>query len=353
MWKFIILSIIVLVACKQNNTPKTEQIKNTLETVDIKYATNFKLKKHATGYLLELINPNTKKVERTIEIIPKEHKKIISLVAPLNGMLSMLEAQDILVGISSIHHVYDPTIKAMFKKGSIKAYGDKSQNSTEKIIASGATIVFYDVVDETYEHQAKLRQFGIDVVPIYDWREDHPLAKAEWIKVVGAITGKMKAANAFFQDVESHYKQLSKIGTNYKLQPSVVCGELIGDSWYTPGGANYFAKIIADAGGSYRYKNTKTNASLALTIEQILSENKDAKFWLNAGNSSKKSILATNPHVQYLDAFKNNIYCYSKGMKKYWEQSSARPDLVLSDLIHIFHPEETSIAELYFYQNIK
>lgn len=353
MWKFVFLSVIALVACKQNKTSKPTPSTSTLEAVDIKYASNFKLKKNSSGYLLELIDPNTKKIGRTIEILPGKHKKLISLVAPLNGMLSILDAQDVLVGISNIDHIYDPTIKKMFKKGAIESYGDKYQNSTEKIIASGATIVFYDVVDEAYEHQSKLKRFGIEVMPIYDWRENHPLAKAEWIKVVGAITGKMKEANVFFRKIESNYDRLSKIGATYNMQPSVLCGELIGDTWFTPGGTNYFAKIIADAGANYRYKDKKNNASLTLTIEQVLSENKKTDYWLNAGAANKKSILSTNPHAKHLDAFNNHIYCYSPNMKKYWEQSSTRPDLVLSDLIHIFHPEETSIAELYFYQNIK
>ena len=118
-------------------------------------------------------------------------------------MLSILDAQDVLVGISNIDHIYDPTIKKMFKKGAIESYGDKSQNSTEKIIASGATIVFYDVVDEAYEHQSKLKRFGIEVMPIYDWRENHPLAKAEWIKVVGVINLNRMNIHSGFHDLSN------------------------------------------------------------------------------------------------------------------------------------------------------
>ncbi len=35
----------------------------------------------------------------------------------------------------------------------------------------------------------------------YDWREEHPLGKAEWIKVFGYLIDQPEKAEAYFQQV--------------------------------------------------------------------------------------------------------------------------------------------------------
>ncbi|NRA13629.1 MAG: ABC transporter substrate-binding protein [Crocinitomicaceae bacterium] len=349
---FLTLIAIVVVSCSAKEDKK-RAVFNDPEKIEIKYAENFKLKKIKDGYLLELLEPGTKKISQTYEIYPAENKNIISLTATLNGMLAILNSQDLLVGVSDYDHVYDKKIRSKFKSKRIKEYGGTAQNSVEKLVASKANIIFYDIVDEQFPNQEKLKKFGIQVMPIYDWRENNPLAKAEWIKVVGAITGKMKEANEFFDKVEKNYNDLKKLGRSYSTGPTVLCGNLIGDTWYTPSGGNYFAKLIKDSGGNYRYKNTSGTISLTLSIGQILKDNLKTDIWLNPGYRDKSTILKTNPHSKFLGAFRNNIYCYSNGMKKFWEQSASRPDLVLSDMIHLFHPEERSINHLNFYSQIK
>ena len=349
---FLAILSILVVSCSNSENYKRASFDGP-EKIEIKYAENFKLKTIKDGYLLELIKPGTTTVSETYEIYPSQNKKIISLTATLNGMLAVLKSQDLIVGVSDYEHVYDSKIRSRFKNGAIKEYGGTALNSVEKIVASKANIIFFDIVDKQFPNQEKLKKFGIQVMPIYDWRENHPLAKAEWIKVVGAITGKMKEANTFFNQVEKDYNLLKNLGSNYSNKPTIICGNLIGDTWYTPSGNNYYAMMIDDAGGDYRYKETKGNASLALSIEQILNDNLETEIWLNPGYKDKSTILKTNPHAKNLGAFKNKLYCYSNGMKKFWEQSASRPDLVLSDMIVLFHPEDKGIGELNFYSRIQ
>lgn len=353
MFKTIFLASILLLLSGCTSSTHNEPIRTgDYDEVEIQYAENFKLNKIENGYLLELLEPGTNIVSDSYKIYPSKNKKIISLTSTLNGMLAILESQDLLVGISDDEHIYDSRIMKLYRKGQIKEFGGQAQNSLEKIISSEANIIFYDIVDEKFPNQEKLKKFGVNVMPIYDWRENHPLAKAEWIKVVGAITGKMSEANAFFDDVVANYNKLKKIGSTFTNHPSVLCGNLIGDVWYTPSGGNYFAMMIKDAGGQYKYESSTGTVSLGLTIEEILKDNLETDFWLNPGFKSKSLILKMNPHIKHLSAFKHNVYCYSKGMRKFWEQSAARPDLVLSDMIHIFHPEEKSIKQFNFYKRI-
>jgi iron complex transport system substrate-binding protein len=126
---------------------------------------------------------------------------------------------------------------------------------------------------------------------------------------------------------------------------------LLGDIWYAPVGDSYVAQLIKDAGGSYVYKDSKGTGSLALSIETILKDNANTEIWINPGIETKAKVLKMNPHAKHLNCF-NNMYCYSTNMNKFWEQSASQPNLFLSDLIHVFHPEIKEIKQFTFYKKI-
>jgi iron complex transport system substrate-binding protein len=348
----VFLAAILLLGCSTSEEGTKKPVVSS--NVEIKYAENFLLNKNKdNSYTLDLLDPGTKEVAHSYRLIPGETERIISLTSTLNGMLAILNEEKILVGISDVSHIYDKDILALVKTGKVREYGDQSRNSLEKIVSSKASIVFYDIVDSKFPNQEKLKKFGVQVMPIYDWRENHPLAKAEWIKVVGVITGKIDEANAFFEEVEMNYKKLKKHAAAYDTRPSVFCGNLIGDIWYTPSGDNYYARLIKDAGGNYKYNNTPGTVSLEFSIQQVIKENKTTDIWLNPGFAMKDQILKINPHAHHFQSWKNNTYCYSFNMKQFWEESAARPDLVLKDLMTIFHPEDTTLnGDLNYYKKV-
>jgi iron complex transport system substrate-binding protein len=320
--------------------------------LEIEYANNFDLITTDLGFELQILDPVTKEIETRIEISKDKGKKIISLSSTLNGMLSILNQADNLVGISDINYVNDPKIHSLFNANKITEYGDETNFSLEKVIASNANIILYSGFGKEFPHHAKLKALNIDIIPIYDWRENHPLGKAEWIKVVGAIVGKEKEALEFYEDVKRKYFEIKGLAENSQNKPSTICGNLIGDIWYTPGGDGYYARLLKDAGATYKYAEIPGTSSLQFSIETILTDNKDTEFWINPGIETREKIDRINPHAKHLKAYQN-IYCYSPNLNKFWERSAAEPHLVLSDLIHIFHPEIKTISTLHFYDRIK
>lgn len=349
----VFIPILLLFSCQreQNDSCCKSDVNETI-TLNTNYASNFDLIKTNVGYKLNILSPETGDVEKTISISPSAEHKIISLTSTLNGMISILNEQHQLVGISNIDYIYDTLIKNFYVKNEIASFGDETSISLEKIINSKADIIFYSGFGEKFPHQEKLEKLGITIIPIYDWRENHPLGKAEWIKLVGAITGKEKEAMDYFDKITLEYEALSEIADKNRSETIVLAGSMIGDIWYAPGGESYFAQLINDAGVNYQYKDTKGTASLQLSIEQILKDNERTSFWINPGLSSKEKILAINPKIKFLDAFKENTYCYSSQQSKFWELSAAMPHLLLKDLIHIFHPEINLEEELYFYRKV-
>lgn len=346
---FVLLTLLLL-SCK-SNISNTNEIKEQTSDIEIKYAKNFSLTKKENQYILQILNPISGEIESTHSIDPSKKYEAISLSATVVGMYAILEQQTLLKGISSIDYVFDPTVKSLFKKKQILEYGDETSNSIEKIISSKANTILYSGFGDEFPNQKKLEALHFTILPIYDWKETDPLGKAEWIKVIGALTGKMDEANAFFENVEKEYKRLKKLTESIDERPTCLSGNLIGDIWYTPASESYVARLMKDAGAKYRYADTKGQITLEFSIEQILKDNEHTELWINPGYDSKAKIDKLNPHIKHLKCYEN-IYCYSPNMNMFWEQSAAEPHHLLSDFIHIFHPEIEEIQSFYYYSKI-
>ncbi len=343
----------VFSSCLQNNKNCDSCKLEHQEHPDIVFAQNFSLDKTNESYTLRILHPDNGKIIETIKFQPDSSLKVISLISTTNGMLSVLHLQNNIVGISGIDYVYNHQIKKLFEEKKITSFGDESSILLEKIIASKAGLILYSGFGDHFPHQEKLEKLGITIIPIYDWRENHPLGKLEWIKLIGAIFGKEKEAVQYFnQTVDSYYGLKEKTKT-ISGKPQTIAGSMIGDTWYAPGGDSYFATLLKDAGTDYVYKNTKGTASITKTIEEILNENSKSEYWINPGKPTKKEILTFVPQAKHLPCFENGVYCYSKNGQKFWEEGIVKPHLLLKDLIEIFHPSLITEEKLYFYSKIE
>lgn len=347
-----LLSLVALLfSCGSSVDHSEKKDPTSFIEVEIEYAEHFKIRTTDSTYLLDLLDPETRQVEKSIEIFPSKDYKIISLSSTTNGMLDLLHSVDHLYGISNIDYVYSDAIISNYENGKINAYGDESTNSIEKIVASGANVIIYSGFGEEFPNSKQLEKLGFTIIPIYDWRETHPLGKAEWMKVIGLLTGKIEESKLLFKETQAYYEATKNLITKDTVQPTVISGNLLNDIWYAPAGESFMAEMMKDAGADYTHKSEKGTGSLALSIEEILKNDLHTKYWINPGMASIDQIIKANPHAKHLDAYEN-IYCYSPNMNKFWELSASQPDKMLSDLIHIFHPEIDSNYTFYFYSKI-
>lgn len=344
----LLIVLAVLSGCSNEETNTASDNKNWDE-VTLDYAQHFRLFRKGEKFKLEIVDPDTKEQVESFVVSAASSDRVICLTATLTGMFCELNARSSLVGITAKNQLYDSKLKQRFAKGRIKEYGDFTQLSLECVVKANPKIILYNYVNNDFPHKEKLEKLGIQLVIVNDWLETHPLAKAEWIKVVGAITGKFDEASELFEEIEANYKRIQSEIEGIKDRPSVISGNLIGGSWYAPSGENYFGILINDAGGDYIYKDSRGAKSLALPLEKILEDNQNTEIWLNPGVSSMQQLLRINSHAKLLKASDSGTYCYSGEMNKFWEQSATRPDFVLDDLSHVFHPELDANYQFHFY----
>lgn len=360
---FIYLAF-VLFSCTEKKTKSVDI--STNEGV-IKYAKNIEIIKNKDIVLVHLKDPETNQIEKRFALIknnsiaPKGYigiktpiTSIIALSSTHIGMLEKLNLTSIVSGISNHLYVYDPLILKKHQLGKVIEMGDENSIPVESIIASKSNLLMYSGFGKSFPHEEQLENIGIFCFANYDWRETHPLGKAEWIKLFGYLTGTEKEANHYFSIVEKEYNQLKRIALKLKSKPSLFSGSLAGDIWYSPAGESFNAILFKDANCKYIYAKTKGTGSVDLSFEQILKDNRSTEFWFNPGVISKKELLKTQSKFANFEAVKNNkVFSYSYSGNKFWERSAIEPHHVLSDLIHILHPEIKNKRNYYFYRQLK
>jgi iron complex transport system substrate-binding protein len=203
-----------------------------------------------------------------------------------------------------------------------------------------------------------IKETGITLVPHLGYKELDPLGQAEWIKFVGMFIGKEKEAGDIFAGIEQRYNDLKTQAAKAEHRPTVFSGEMHSGTWHAVGGKNYLAQIFRDAGADYVISDEET-AGENLEFEKMYSLAAKADYWriLNSypGDFSYEALKASEPRNELFDAFKQRkvIYCNMK-QTPYYEISPVEPDVLLKDLVAIFHPELVeSDYQPTFYQLLK
>jgi iron complex transport system substrate-binding protein len=120
------------------------------------------------------------------------------------------------------------------------------------------------------------------------------------------------------------------------------------------------ARFLADAGADYLWADEPGAGSLFLDFEAVFETAVAADYWINpsATWNSLADALSEDERYRDFEAFENGVYnnnalVTESGGNDYWERGVTQPELVLADLIKIFHPELLPDHELIFYQHLQ
>lgn len=346
---------------------KIKEAGNSSIKSEIHYAKHLEILKKNGNVLIHIKNPETHQIEKKYLIQRSSRNQLpegyMLLKAPLHsmitlssthiGMLSKLHATNLVVGISNHVYVHNSVVLNNYRLGKVLEMGEEGDIPVESIVHLKSDVLIYSGFGKSFPYEEQIEKLGTICLVNYDWREVHPLGKAEWIKLFGYLIGKEKQANRYFKHIEKEYKRLKKMAKKATSSPTLFSGNLVGDTWFSPAGESYNAILFNDAKGKYCYANTKGTGSIEKSFEQTLKDNQTTQFWLNPGFSSKKLLLKSEPKVIYFESFKvNNMYCYSFSGNEFWERSCIEPHHVLSDLIQILHPELKMKKVRYFYRKL-
>lgn len=364
-------------SCKkqpQNLGRATSSDSKNYEEIAISYATGFRIQTTQTGYYLTIKDPwpdsqkeYTYKIVRSAqrEGIPESDAPVI-IKSPIQKIIltstthippvSLLDEAQSIIGYPGTDYISDKQVRRLIDKGTITELGTDQSMSVERVVSLQPQLVMgYGVTGENPTY-TQIQNAGIPVLFNGDWTEQHPLGRAEWIKVFGILYNKEAEANRIFKQIEADYIATQKLVATQR-QPEVIAGATYKDVWYLPYGNSWQGKLINDAAGNYIYKDLKGTGSIAYNMERLIKDGQQATIWIAPGQyTSYKAMLADQPAYALFTAFKNKqVYTFgltkgAKGGVTYYEEASMRPDIVLKDLVTILHPELQLNHKIYFFK---
>lgn len=125
------------------------------------------------------------------------------------------------------------------------------------------------------------------------------------------------------------------------------------------GGRSYVAALIKDAGGRYVWAENAATGSETIDLEAQLKRAGNADIWINGGGwSSLTAMVKDEPRYGLFKAYRDGqVWVYERrvnaaGANDYWSRAVSRPDLVLADLVKIFHPTLVPQHEFQWYLQV-
>ena len=303
--------------------------------VPLTNADQFSLTEYDRGYILLdiptsgrfLIVPEEAGVPRGLDV------DVVPLYAPLDRIyMAATSAMDYFRALDSIDRVrlscldvngwYIEEAKAALQSGSMLFAGKYSAPDYELIFAEKCDLAIEStMIYHSPEVKEQLEKLGVPVLVERSSYEADPLGRMEWIKVYGALLGKLPEAEALFDaEVQAVTPLLSQpkngktVAFFYITTTGTVNVRKSGD---------YVPKMIEMAGGRYVFEDLDSGSALStvnMTMESFYDGAKDADLLIY--NSTIDGELFTLSELLQKSAFlkdfkavqTGNVWCTGKNL---------------------------------------
>ena len=378
-FSYILLLLFGLIfpGCKSDEKPQNPSLPEGGREIEIKYARGLSIvdfgkyvvitvkdpwpqANRSYKYLLAEADaevPENVKFDQRIQV-PVE--KVVVTSTTHIPSLESLNAENTLVGFPGLEYISSEKTRKLIAADKITEVGKNEALNTETLLNLRPDVVIGFSIDGSNKSLNTLQKSGTPVVFNADWTEHSPLGKVEWIKFFGAFFGKTEAANAIFEQVEKNYLEAKALAQKAETRPSVMAGSMYKDQWYMPAGDSWQALFLEDANANYLFADSPGTGSLSLSLEAVLAQAANADFWVGPAQfTAYDEMEDASPHYRQFKAFKEeNVFTFSSekgetGGVIFYELAPNRPDLVLKDLISIFHPQLLPGYETTFYKPLE
>jgi iron complex transport system substrate-binding protein len=288
---------------------------------------------------------------------------VLSVVSFSTSYIPALDAigeLDSLTGVDSKDYVYNAYVQKRIAEGKIVETTKNWTPDIERMIALNPDVIFTFGMGNEWDTAPKMEEAGLPVVFIGEWNEADPLARTQWMVFIAAFYDKEAEALQKFGTIAASYSKLAKLAANETHKPRILTDGPFNGTWSVAGGGSYMAKMIADAGGRYLWADNPSTGSLQLSIEAVFQKAVSADIWINPSLAATKlsdvsamdSRFAQIPCLQKGDVWNNNTRLSPGGGNDYFESGVMHPDLVLADMVAIFHPKLLPNHSFVYYRKL-
>jgi iron complex transport system substrate-binding protein len=261
-------------------------------------------------------------------------------------LLTDLGRIDVLTGIAQRDAITDPDIQRRIASGAAVEFARVGLVvDIERVVAARPSLL---MIGSTANRAVPaIRAAGIPVVPNAEWLERTALGRAEWLKYMAIFLNEEGRAQSLYGAMKARYLSLTRRthAIPSAQRPLVMTGRSSNGVFTISGGRSYVAALIADAGGRYAWGDDTSAGIIAVDIEAQIARAAGADVWINGGGwKSLRAMAGHEPRYTAFKAFREGrVWVYERrqtpsGANDYWARSVTHPNIVLADLIKIFHP---------------
>ena len=365
------VTVLLLSACGGKNSTASGSAQG--DTIPLHYSSNLSLIDYEDYIVAQLRNPwDTAKILHTYVLVdkdqplPQELPQGTLVRTPLSkaviyssvhcSLLKDFGALNSIGGVCDLKYIKLPEIEEGCRNGTIADVGDGMNPNIEKIIDLHPDAILLSPFENSGGY-GRVEKLNVPIIECADYMETSSLGRAEWMRFYGLLFGKKTEADAMFAAVERNYKDLQELVKPISFAPSVMCDLKTSSTWYTPGGNSTIARLYADAGANYIFREDTHSGSLPYPFEVIFEKGQQTDFWLIRYNQPVDKTYGElekefAPYAGFRPFKERNIYGCNTNRVPFYEETPFHPDWLLKDLIKIFHPSLLEGYELRYYNKL-
>lgn len=369
---YIVTWVLLLSACGGGS--KTSSLQAEGDTVRMKYSSLLQIVKHADYTVVTIRNPwDTLKVLHTYLLADREKplpehlpegtvvrtplQKSVIYSSVHCSLWSELDELKGIGGVCGLEYIKLPQIQEGCRNGSIVNVGNSMNPDIERIIDLRPDAILLSPFENSGGY-GRVGKLNIPIIECADYMETSALGRAEWMRLYGLLLGKEAQADSLFAGIEKEYLTLTQQVKSQNLKRPTVISEMKNSSaWYIPGGNSTMGRLYQDAGADYVFVYLSNSGSVPLAFETVFDRGGNADIWLIKYNQPQDKTYSElerdyAPYARFKAFQDRKVYGCNTNHVPFYEESPFHPELLLKDLIKIFHPELLPDYDLKYFSNL-
>lgn len=369
---YIVTWVLLLSACGGGS--KTSSLQAEGDTVRMKYSSLLQIVKHADYTVVTIRNPwDTLKVLHTYLLADREKplpehlpegtvvrtplQKSVIYSSVHCSLWSELDELKGIGGVCGLEYIKLPQIQEGCRNGSIVNVGNSMNPDIERIIDLHPDAILLSPFENSGGY-GRVGKLNIPIIECADYMETSALGRAEWMRLYGLLLGKEAQADSLFAGIEKEYLTLTQQVKSQNLKRPTVISEMKNSSaWYIPGGNSTMGRLYQDAGADYVFASLSNSGSVPLAFETVFDRGGNADIWLIKYNQPQDKTYSElerdyAPYARFKAFQDRKVYGCNTNHVPFYEESPFHPELLLKDLIKIFHPELLPDYDLKYFSNL-
>lgn len=369
---YIVTWVLLLSACGGGS--KTSSLQAEGDTIRMKYSSLLQIVKHADYTVVTIRNPwDTLKVLHTYLLadrekpLPEHLPEGTVIRTPLQksviyssvhcSLWSELDELKGIGGVCGLEYIKLPQIQEGCRNGSIVNVGNSMNPDIERIIDLRPDAILLSPFENSGGY-GRVGKLNIPIIECADYMETSALGRAEWMRLYGLLLGKEAQADSLFAGIEKEYLTLTQQVKSQNLKRPTVISEMKNSSaWYIPGGNSTMGRLYQDAGADYVFAYLSNSGSVPLAFETVFDRGGNADIWLIKYNQPQDKTYSElerdyAPYARFKAFQDRKVYGCNTNHVPFYEESPFHPELLLKDLIKIFHPELLPDYDLKYFSNL-